>query len=82
VILVDVVLGHVAAPDPAGDLAGPIREAHARGVAVLAHVCGTKADPQRLGAQARKLEEAGAVVYPTSAAAAEAACALVEGRAR
>ena len=62
VILLDVVLGHGAHPDPAGALAPAIREAVAAGVAVVASVTGTEADPQCLSAQEATLQAAGAEV--------------------
>ena len=52
VMLLDVVLGHGAAPDPAGDVAAAIEAARAtaklagRGLAVVASVIGTAGDPQ------------------------------------
>jgi FdrA protein len=76
VVLLDVVLGYGAAADPAGDLADTVAAAASR-VVVLAHVCGTAADPQRLGAQERTLREAGATLLPTNAALARTAAALL-----
>jgi hypothetical protein len=40
-------------------------------------VCGTEDDPQRLAAQAAKLAEGGAILAPTSTAAAALAARLV-----
>ncbi len=50
VILLDVVLGYASHPDPAGALAPALRRARSARpqLAVVAHVCGTEADPQRL----------------------------------
>ena len=63
-VLVDVVLGHGAHPDPAGELA-PVIEA-VRGerpeLGVVALVVGTDEDPQDLGEQIERLERAGARV--------------------
>ncbi len=79
VILFDIVLGYVAAPDPAGDLVAAIKEAtitgsrRGRKVAFVAHVCGTDEDPQNLTAQEEKLESAGVLVLATNALAAETA---------
>jgi FdrA protein len=75
VILLDVVLGYGAASDPAGDIAGAV--ADVEGPLVFASVIGTERDPQGLAAQERILEDAGAYVFPTSAAAARAAAEAV-----
>jgi FdrA protein len=77
VLLLDVVLGHGAAPDPAGDLADAIA-AVSRAAAVVASVVGTPDDPQNYAAQVARLEAAGAWVLPSNAEAACAAAALVE----
>lgn len=76
VVLLDVVLGHGGHPDPAGALAAEIRAARDRGIAVVASVTGTDADPQRRDAQVQALEAAGAAVLPTARLAAEAAAAV------
>ncbi len=78
-LLLDVVLGHNAAVDPAGDVAPALRSAkqaaEERGghLIVLASVCGTDEDPQNLARQEATLAEAGALVFESSSAAAEAA---------
>jgi FdrA protein len=79
VILLDVILGRGAHPDPAGALAPSIAEAlQARpSLQVVAHVCGTEGDPQVLSRQEEHLTRAGARVAPTSAQAARLAAALV-----
>ena len=74
VLLFDVVLGHGAHPDPAGELA-PVVEA-TTGPAVVINVVGTDADPQGLDGQRRRLAEAGALVAPTGARAALLAAAI------
>jgi FdrA protein len=71
-ILLDVVLGFAAHPDPAGGLADAIRKA-APGAIVIAHVCGTPEDPQDSTRQAQTLIDAGAIVAPSNAAAARLA---------
>ena len=78
VLLVDVVLGHGAAPDPAGDIAPALEAAQRgrRGLAVVASVVGTPADPQGLAAQTARLEAAGAWVLPSNAQAARAAACI------
>lgn len=69
-ILLDIVIGHGSHPDPAGALAGAIREATGKGVAVVAAVTGTEGDPQRLSAQGATLKAAGAILLPTARLAA------------
>lgn len=82
VIVLDVVLGYAGHDDPAGVLAPAIvqaREAAARAgrhLAVLAFVCGTEEDPQRLSRQRRLLLDAGAVVLPDSTTTARVAGAI------
>ncbi len=83
VVLVDVILGDGAHPDPAGALAAAIGEARARArrarrrLEVVAHVVGTDQDPQGLADQEAKLRKAGARVCPTNRLAAELARDLV-----
>jgi FdrA protein len=67
-LLLDVVLGHGAHPDPAGELAGAVAAAAERAL-VIARVCGTAQDPQDAGRQTAALQEAGALVAPSNAAA-------------
>jgi FdrA protein len=68
VILLDVVLGHGAHPNPASELAPAIAKARAeaekagRYLEVVAVVVGTDKDPQSLDAQVQRLEAAGARV--------------------
>ena len=63
-ILLDVVLGEGAHPDPASELAPVIKEVIGNsGLEVVAIVIGTEDDPQNLNAQVERLTEAGAVVY-------------------
>lgn len=78
VVLLDVVLGHGAHPDPAGELAPVI--AALDGPAVVACVVGAERDPQDRRAQMRVLHEAGAHVFTSNAAAARYACDLIEAR--
>jgi FdrA protein len=76
VILLDVVLGYGAHPDPAAELAPAIRRARLAAqdaggeLPVIASVTGTEADPQRLSRQVQILEEAGVMVCSSNAAAA------------
>ncbi len=63
-ILLDVVLGDGAHPDPASLLAPSIAAVRRRRpLPVVAIVIGTDEDPQDLGEQVARLEEAGAVVF-------------------
>ncbi len=75
-VLLDVVLGHGAHPDPAGELAETLGEL-ANNRPVIAHVCGTDADPQDASRQETTLREAGVVVAQTNAAAARLAVRIV-----
>jgi FdrA protein len=83
VILLDVVLGFGAHPDPADALAPAIAEARKiasrgkRGLVIAASVCGTRADPQNLEQQEAALTAAGVLLAPSNAAAARLAAALV-----
>jgi FdrA protein len=80
VILLDVVLGHGAHPDPAGELAPAIRAGQRnRELAVVVSLIGTAADPQHVSRQARELQAAGAHVFASNAQAARFACAISSG---
>jgi len=82
-LLLDVVLGYGAHPDPAGALAPVLRDAveraHAAGrpLPIVVSLCGTEGDPQQLSHQERTLRDAGALVYRSNAAAARVAAAIV-----
>lgn len=82
VILLDVVIGSGAHADPAGALVPAIEAAMStataagRGLAVVASVCGTDADPQGLAAQERTLAAAGVILAPSNARAARIAAAI------
>jgi FdrA protein len=79
VILLDIVLGHGAHPDPAAEFGPAIAAARARsGVPVVVSLIGTAADPQDAPAQAGVLQAAGAHVFASNAQAARFACALIE----
>ena len=84
VLLLDVVLGHGAHPDPAAELAPAIRAALStasevgRELAVVVSLCGTSADPQGLDRQAETLQAGGASVHRSNATAARHAVALVQ----
>ncbi|WP_433354481.1 FdrA family protein [Microtetraspora malaysiensis] len=80
VVLLDVVLGHGADPDPSARLAPAVARACGRGVAVVVALVGTDGDPQGLRAQAVRLNEAGAAVFTSNAAAARHARDLAAAR--
>ena len=84
VVLLDLVLGDCAHPDPAGALRPALAEARARrrgrDLTVVAHVVGTDQDFQRLDKQEESLRELGAIVCASNRMAAEIARALAEGR--
>ncbi len=83
VLLLDVVLGHGAHPDPASELAPAIVESRrvasqaGRALDVVVSLCGTADDPQGRDAQAAALAEAGAYVAASNAEAARTAVAVV-----
>jgi FdrA protein len=76
VLLLDVVLGYGAHPDPASELAPVIagKDAH-----VIVALCGAAADPQGLDDQRTQLEAAGAVVTRSNAHAARLAREAADG---
>jgi FdrA protein len=86
VILLDVVLGYGAHPDPAGALAPALAAASKvasrsrRGLAIVASVCGTEADPQNVTNQEKALAAAGVLLAPSNAQAARLAAALAGAR--
>ncbi|MET8051459.1 FdrA family protein [Streptosporangium sp. NPDC005286] len=82
VVLIDVVLGHGADPDPAATLAPVVAGATARGVTVIVALVGSEGDPQGLNAQAEALNAAGAAVFTSNAQAAGHAAEVAAGNAR
>ncbi|MFQ6129897.1 MAG: FdrA family protein [Candidatus Hadarchaeaceae archaeon] len=82
VVVLDVVLGQGAHPDPVGELVKAVDEAKRitnRGggyLSVVASVTGTPRDPQGLVIQREKLEKAGVVVMPSNAQAARIAALI------
>jgi hypothetical protein len=76
VIMLDVVLGYGAHPDPASELGNAVEEArrHGRGekreLLVVASVTGTEDDPQSLSRTTSTLERAGVIVCNSNSAAA------------
>lgn len=79
ILLLDVVLGYGSHPDPAGELAGALRDAQravalqGRALVAIGHVCGTDGDPQDRAAQRRTLASAGAIVADSNIDAASIA---------
>jgi FdrA protein len=85
VLLLDVVLGFGAHPDPASALAPAIRKARARAgadgrdLAVVASICGTDRDTQDYAVQKEMLEAEGVLVAASNASAARLAGEIVRG---
>jgi FdrA protein len=80
VIMLDVVIGYGAHPDPASELGPAIRQAKRqadRELIVVASVTGTEQDPQRLSTQVATLQSAGAIVCDSNAAAAKLVAMIV-----
>jgi FdrA protein len=88
VLLLDVVLGYGAHPDPATELAPAVAAARdraqrgGRDLAVVVSLVGSRSDPQGRDATAERLAAAGASVHLSNAAAARTAVDLVEGGGR
>ncbi len=86
VVLLDVVLGHGAHPDPAAAHGPAITSAVAaaarggRALHVVVSLVGTAADPQGLSRQGEALAAAGAYVLVSNAQATAVATDLAEGR--
>jgi FdrA protein len=78
-VLLDVVLGYAADPDPAAALAPAIAAARDRGAAVFVSLIGTAGDPQGTLRQATALRDAGAAVFLSNAEATRQAVAAVGG---
>lgn len=84
VILLDVVIGYGAHPDPAKELGKAIKGIHKnlkadkRSIAFVASVTGTKNDPQGLKHTVKTLEKENVMVCASNAQAARLAAALVE----
>jgi FdrA protein len=75
-VLLDVVLGYGAHPNPAAELAPVIEQAQTH---VIVALCGAARDPQGLDAQRERLEAAGAVVTRSNAHAARLAREASDG---
>ncbi len=70
VILLDIVLGYGAHPNPANALVPVMKEAKRRNVSVVASLCGTEDDPQDYKRQRKELEKMGVIIMPSNAQAA------------
>ena len=81
VILLDVVLGYGAHPDPAAELSSVVRQA-SRKVSVVCSVTGTNHDPQNRSCVEAALRKAGAIVMPSNAAACKLAGQIIQYRER
>jgi FdrA protein len=77
VILLDVVLGHGAEPDPADRLAPAIQTCRQRAIPVVVTCIGTDLDPQRLDRQVERLDGAGAELHFSNAGATRRAVELL-----
>ena len=86
VILLDVVIGYGAHPDPAAELgpaaqkAGFLAQEAGRQLLMVASVTGTEQDPQSLSRQVQALQGAGVVVCDSNAAAARLVALIVGGK--
>jgi FdrA protein len=77
VLLLDVVLGYGAHPDPVAELLPAIVAVRERRrLTVVASVCGTDADPQSRRVQIDRLRHAGVIVMESNAQAARLAAAI------
>ena len=85
VLLLDLVLGHGAHPDPGPELAAAIRGAReaaraaGRDLPVVVSLTGTRGDPQDVSATAAALSAVGASVHLSNAEATRTALALLPG---
>lgn len=77
VILLDIVLGYGANPDPAAELSQVIRQA-SKYVTVVCSITGTDQDPQNRRLVEKALKDADVVVMPTNAAASRLAGYIVK----
>lgn len=79
VILLDVVLGYGAHPDPAAELCPAIRDVE-KGIRVICHVLGTDADPQGTEDQIDRLRQAGAEVCRSNEEAVTHALSIIKAQ--
>ncbi|MBB1201228.1 acyl-CoA synthetase FdrA [Enterobacteriaceae bacterium 89] len=79
VVLFDLVLGYGAATEPAADLLTALAETKRdNGPLLIAHVCGTDADPQHRSQQIQALREQGVLVAGCNAEAAQWAATVAD----
>ncbi len=84
VILLDLVLGYGAHPDPANTLAKVIIQARQNAVAqgrypiFVGFICGTQGDPQHYDQQVKQLRDAGVVLAESNAHATAVVAAIVK----
>jgi succinyl-CoA synthetase alpha subunit len=83
VIVLDFVLGYGSNSDPVGSIIDEIKKAKLmaakakRHLSVIAHVCGTRRDPQGYDRSLTRLKNAGVPVLPTNAFTAIAAAGII-----
>jgi len=83
VILLDFVLGYGSNTDPVGAIINEIRDAKANverqggHLSIVAHVCGTRKDPQNYESSIQLLKKADVLVMPTNAFATIASLIIV-----
>jgi len=83
VMVLDFVLGYGSNSDPVGSIIDEIKKAKLmaakakRHLSVIAHVCGTRRDPQGYDRSLTRLKNAGVPVLPTNAFAAIAAASII-----
>ena len=86
VLLIDVVLGFGAHPDPVGMSIPYLQEAQriaqeqGRCLPIVASVCGTEEDPQHLLTQMKQLQNCGVISYVSNSQATIMAASLVPAR--
>ncbi len=80
VILLDVVLGYGAHPNPAEELADAIKNIQSdhQNIVFIASIIGTEEDPQSLSKSTNALHQAGVILCESNAQAARLAAFLVE----
>jgi FdrA protein len=81
-IILDIVLGYGSHPDPAGAMVESILaakkeyEKRKQYLCVIATVCGTENDPQKLSSQEAKLKSAGVICMPSNYQAVKLAATI------
>ncbi len=77
IILMDVVLGFGAHPDPAAELVPAIKKLPAD-LIVVCHLLGTDSDPQNRQKQKKELQQAGAYIFTSHHSACEFVCKCLQ----